>query len=772
MAGLVPDDIERAPQTLRLHEPDAMPDGEDLVVEIDEAADQPEFDERGNVIEIKHGDGSVSISLDGKPIQQARDEAKDEGWFANLAEGGISEDELNRISEELLRGIEADDQSRQEWLQSVVVGIRLLGLKNETPGAQGGSIDGAPVEGMSKVRHPLLLEAVLRFQANARSELLPTDGPVKIRDDANGGANSAVEDTLADALELDLNHYFTAIATEYYPDTDRMLLKFGLAGTSFKKVYFCPLRMRPVSETVDANNLIVSNEATDLANARRVTHKVMLKPSVIKRLQILGVYRDIELETPNTQKLDEVQRAEKDQQGVQPDPTHPEDRDREIYECYCELDVIGHEHKWKGRNSGLELPYRVTIDVTSRKVLAVVRNYNKSKKELPQARKTFVKYTFVPGLGFYDIGLLDILGNTTTAVTAAWRLMLDNGMFANFPGWLQADFSARQKTNVIRVAPGSGATVQTNGMPIGDAIMPLPYETAHMPALMDLTENMVETGQRIGGTAEMQVGEGKQDAPVGTTLAMIEQATKVMNSVHKRMHASQAEEFKLLVDCFREHPDSFLENDSPSDMEWTRETFLKALDDHDLVPQADPNTSSHVQRMLKGMGLKQLQGLSPSLYDPIKVDTFIVQNVLQFSNPNQFFVPPQAMAQPPPELIEAQAKAAKDQASAGADTTKAAAAMLTAQTKAKEVGAKSLGDAGDPAAEMKAKASLMDAETKKQGLGLEAHKITSDARDHELDRQAEHHSDLIDLAKEVIGHQADAELAAKEVPKVEKDIGA
>ena len=222
-----------------------------------------------------------------------------------------------------------------------------------------------------------------------------------------------------------------------------MLFKFGLAGTAFKKVYFCPIRMRPVSETVDCNDLIVSNEATDLANARRVTHKSMMKPSVVKRMQILEVYRDIPLSTPNAEKTDALKMAEKEQQGVTPDAQFPEDRDREIYECYCELNIKGYEHKWKGEESGLDLPYRVTIDVTSREVLAVVRNYKDNKKELPEARKTFVKYTFVPGLGFYDIGLLDILGNTTNAITAAWREMLDNGMFANFPGWLQADFAAR-----------------------------------------------------------------------------------------------------------------------------------------------------------------------------------------------------------------------------------------------------------------------------------------------------------------------------------------
>ena len=236
-------------------------------------------------------------------------------WFGNLAEK-IADDVLNSITEDLIRGIEEDLQSRKEWIEDRALGLKLLGLKIELPNTQGAS-DGAPVEGMSKVRHPLLLEAVLRFQANARSELLPTDGPVKIRNDSNDP--SAKMDQDATALERDLNHYLTTVATEYYPDTDRMLFMTGFGGTGFKKVYFCPIRSRPVSESVDADDIIVNQSATDLANAQRVTHRTMMKPSTLKRLQILKVYRDIELGDPMAPDLDELQRTEKDQQGITPD---------------------------------------------------------------------------------------------------------------------------------------------------------------------------------------------------------------------------------------------------------------------------------------------------------------------------------------------------------------------------------------------------------------------------------------------------------------------
>ncbi len=284
----------------------------------------------------------------------------------------------------------------------------------------------------------------------------------------------------------------------------------------------------------------------------------------------------------------------------------------------------------------------------------MVRNYDEDTAELPEARSNFVKYTFMPGFGFYDIGLLHILGNTTNAVTAAWRELLDAGMYANFPGFLFADAGARQNTNIFRVPPGGGALVKTNGMPIQQAIMPLPYKEPS-GALMQLVQNIVETGQRIGGVSEMMVGEGRADAPVGTTLAMIEQAQKILNSVHKRMHAAQAQEFQLLAECFRENPESFWQRKRKNAYPWDEQRFLQALDNAELVPQADPNTASHTQRLMKVMALKQLQQAQPGLYDPIAIDTAALQ-AMGWNNPDQFFAPPDAQGKPPPELMKAQAE--------------------------------------------------------------------------------------------------------------------
>jgi len=608
---------------------------------------EPTDVDTSNAITIESDDGSVLISLDGRPVEEETEAERAAEWFRNLVDE-IDQGELGQIADDLLRGVEDDLDSRNEWIEDRAQGLKLLGLKVEIPGLQGAT-DGAPVEGMSRVRHPLLLEAVLRFQANARSELLPTDGPVKVKNSAL--ASPLQQDQLADALEQDLNYYLTEIAREYYPDTDKMLLMLGFGGTAFKKVYFCPLRGRPVSESVDADDLIVNNAATTLSDAKRVTHRVYMKSSTVKRLQILGVYRDVDLSTPKFEDPDAAQRERAEIQGISVSSRNPDDRDREIYEIYCELDIPGFEHKYKGKVTGLEVPYRVTLDVSTREVLSVVRNYEEdfnARDELPEARTSFVKYSFVPGLGFYDIGLLHILGNTTNAVTAAWREMLDAGMYANFPGFLMSDTGGRQNTNIFRIPPGGGALVKTGGQPINQAVMPLPYKEPG-PAMMNLVSNMVETGQRVGGTAELAVGEGRQDAPVGTTLALIDQATKILNSVHKRMHASQAEEFSLLVRCFREHPESFWGKNKRPHYQWNEQVFIEALNNCELTPQADPNTASATQRMMKVMALKQMAAANPQMYDPVAVDTAALQ-ALGWSNPEQFFAPPNPNPPMPPEI--------------------------------------------------------------------------------------------------------------------------
>lgn len=751
---------------LRLVEPpaDDMPPGIKVDVDAsDGSSDQPEYDDKGNILRIEHPDGSITVSLNGQPVQKAAS-ASQGGWFDNLVEQ-IDDMELNRISSDLLRGVEDDIQSRQKWIEDRAQGLKLLGLDIEVPNLSGAA-DGAPVEGMSRVRHPLLLEAVLRFQANARGEMLPTDGPVKIRVDSS---NDTVQtDRMADALERDLNHFLTAVAKEYYPDTDKMLFMLGFGGTSFKKVYYCPLRNRPVSESVDANDLIVSNQATDLHNARRVTHRVFLKSSTVKRMQILGVYRDIDLPRADAPKLNSVQEQENNQQGIAVDVGNPEDRDREIYECYCELNIAGFEHKYKGKESGLEVPYRVTIDVSSKQILSIVRNYDEDDQDLPEARQTFVKYSFVPGLGFYDIGLLHILGNTTNAITAAWRELLDAGMFSSFPGFLMADTGARQNTNIFRVPPGGGALVKTGGMPISQAILPLPYKEPS-PALMQLVGDMAMTGMRIGGTAEQQVGEGRADAPVGTTLAMIEQASKVLNAVHKRMHTAQAEEFALLVQVFREHPESFWQRNKKPAYPWDEQSFLQALDNYELAPQADPNTASHIQRIMKLAALKQLQAASPSLYDPVAVDQACIQ-ALGFSNPEQFMVPPQQQQQLPPEIQKgiAELNIKKQEADTKALKAQAEVAKLKADAAKSQMEALRPDQGPTTVEQAKAQAALMDAETRRQQLKVHGARVALDDDNKIQDRKMQEKLQLLQMARELLVHPEAAPIAEPFAREAEK----
>jgi len=729
--GLVPNIRQPGPA-----EPELPFANDEVMVEIAEGSENKLTDDAGNVLRIEYPDGSIAVSLDGRPIEENEDKKDYGNWFRNLVDD-IDSVTLSAISGELIRGIQDDMESRRDWVEARAKGLQLLGLKIELPGLQGAT-DGAPVEGMSKVRHPLLLEACLRFQANARSELLPTDGPVKIRNDAI--ASTTQQDSIANALERDLNHYLTAVASEYYPDTDRMLLMLGFGGTAFKKIYFCPLRNRPVSESVDAEDLIVNNSATDLRNAKRVTHKVMMRASTVKRLQILGVYRDIDLGTPVEPDKNSAQREKDAIEGVKDVATNPNDRDREIYECYCELDILGFEHKYKGKISGLEIPYRVTIDASTKEILSIVRNYDEDTADLPEARTNFVKYTFVPGLGFYDIGLLHILGNTTNAVTAAWRELLDSGMYANFPGFLMADTGARQNTNIFRVPPGGGALVKTGGMPLNQAVMPLPYNTNAAPSLINLVQNMVETGMRVGGTAEMAVGEGKADAPVGTTLALIDQATKVLNAVHKRMHASQAEEFQLLARCFRENPESFWQRKGKPSYPWDEATFVRALDDCNLVPQADPNTASHTQRVMKVMALKQLQMQNPSMYDPIAVDVEALQTI-GWSNPEQFMVPASAQGKPPPELMERMAKVQIEK-------QKADSQAALDQARAQEIMSK-IGQGPEGANPIQDQYKMADLEVKQAEIEQRSMDAQLDAMNRKRDRESRERLAALRLAENI-----------------------
>ena len=294
-----------------------------------------------------------------------------------------------------------------------------------------------------------------------------------------------------------------------------------------------------------------------------------------------------------------------------------------MYECYCELNISGYEHKDKGKETGLHVPYVVTIEKQSRVVLAVRRNWVDGDF-LCMPKTFFVDFPFVRALGFYGVGLVHILGNLAVALTAAWREALDLGMFKNFPGGLIAKQAGRQNTNNFRVGPGSFAPVETGGMKISDAVMAMPYSdlSAGFAAFVDHVE---QVAQRVGGTAETNVGEGRQDAPVGTTIALIEQATKVLNTVHKRLFSSQGEEFRLLKERFKEDPEAFWRHNKKPTLPWKKEQFLKALEDNDLVPVADPNNPTHFQRIMIAQALRAMAQQHPEAYDLMAVEKFCLR---------------------------------------------------------------------------------------------------------------------------------------------------
>lgn len=627
-------DLRGAPQPAPFSFADPEPPDEPEIAEIMDPAVE-------NAVEIPYDDGSVVIDFGGGVADPGIDTAD---HAANLARA-IHDGELGRIAEDLLDGIQADENSRSEWMAMRAKGIDLLGVKLEDPKASTGS---APLEGMSVVRDPVLLEAVLRFQANAQGEMLPAAGPVKT---VNYGG-TAESNALADALERDLNYYLTSVASEYYPDSRRMYFWTGFSGMAFKKVYPCPLRRRPVSESVDAADLIVSDTVTDLRNAARITHRITMRPSVMRRMQILGVYRDVELMAP-TPDVTPVEEKIANVQGVRPVSERPQDQDYTVYECYCELDLPGFEHKDEtGEPTGLALPYRVVIEKDSRKVLEIRRNWKEGDED-QTAKIPFVSFGYAPGLGFYNLGLLHILGNLTVALTAMTREAIDAGMFANFPGFLFAKQTGRQMQNEFRIPPGGGMPIDTGGLPIGQTVMPMPYKGVD-PSHVAMIESLRGVAHRLGGTADTPVGEGKQDAPVGTTMALIEQATKVEGAVHKALHAAQAEEFRLLVELFREDPEALWRGNKRPAMgkdPQRVQRFLAALEDADIVPAADPNVPSHMHRVMRATAIKQLAASNPQLYNQVAVDSRVL-SMLQVDNPEELFMPPQPAQAPPVDPIK------------------------------------------------------------------------------------------------------------------------
>lgn len=624
--------------------PPDMPPDSMMMENEDEVYDGLIPQEDGSLLVVNHDSGKSK---------------KDAKFSDNLADY-LEESELSMMAGELLEGIEADIRSRKEWEETFARGIEMLGLKLEMPGS-----DVTSQGFISKVHHPLLLESIIRYQSNFRAEMLPVSGPVKVRDDRpkmpeppkppmmghNGGPPMAdapamppaappvpqgggmgaptpqangiagqmppapekpTRDDVAQAFEDDFNHYLTAVDKPYYPDTDRMSFGQALCGCAFKKVYRCPIERRPISRFVLASDLIVSSSASSLHDARRVTHRIPMSQVTMIRMKLSGAYRDVDLSIPVEDDDDTVGKKINEIEGITPqNRQRPEDTDYTVMECYTYLDLKGFEHKEKGKETGLPLPYRVVIEKTSRQVLEIRRNYVDGDEDFKPKRR-FVKYSFIPGLGFYDYGYVHILGNTNRALTAIERQLIDAGQFQNFPGGLINEMAARQETNQFRPGPGMFKPIKVpGGLRVQDMAMPFPYQ-GPSAALAGFFEKIEENGRRLGSTTELSMGEGTQNVPVGTVIAMIEQSTKDMSAIHKRNHTAQQEEFELLRDLFVEDPEVLWKFSKNPARKWQ---VSEEFSDMELVPASDPNTPSHIHRLAKNQALFQMAQAAPQLFN-------------------------------------------------------------------------------------------------------------------------------------------------------------
>ncbi len=681
-----------------------------ISVVVDEPDQSVRVDPVTGTVEHDQPDGGVVVQLD---AHRGGDEDKDD-FYRNLAEK-LDPQTLAKIANAVHDGVRADDDSRGNWLNTRARAMDYLGLELKEPSASGAD-SSAAVEGMSTVTNPLLLEACLKGWANAQAEMLPSNGPVKIDDEM--APRSEAEEELAEALERDMNHYLTVTDTAYYPDTSHMLLwgvYFG--GSGFKKVYRDPLRRRPVSVAVDAKDLIVSDTTKDLRSCERITHQVSMRPSVFKRMKLSGAYRDVSTPQPTPDAPDAVQAAIAGIQGTQATPARPEDQPYTIWETQCEID-LDEFAPTQFRGKGLPLPYLITIDKESREVLALRRDWREDDKEC-ERKRLYIRYPYVPGPGFYGTGLLNILGNSSAAMTAAWRLALDAAMFGNFPGGIADKAATRQNTSDLRVAAGTFAQVESGGKDLRTLFMPLPYKDVS-PGMLALMDKVTQQAQSLGGVADIPTAEGVANVPVGTMLAQIEQATKVMGAAHKGMYQAQAEEIEMLVELFREDPEAFWRGNKkcPQDY-WNEEKLLQALQDCDLVPRADPNTPSHIHRVARALGLTQMLQ-SPALAAVLNAKE-VAMRVVRVLGEN----PEGLVVDPVPQAPQAQGKPT--------DPLVGQAKMMDATTKQKSAIDRSQLDA--------AELQIRQAELELKRQKIEAEKAIATS----------------DLAKEMIIHRADAE---------------
>jgi len=536
---------------------------------------------------------SVTIGIDGLEIQIEPEAESEDDFNINLAEY-LKESTLTELCSDLVGDFDSDIGARKDWIQTYVDGLELLGLKIEERSE--------PWEGACGVYHPMLSEALVKFQAETMMSIFPASGPVKT---LVIGKDTPEKKAASERVREDMNYQLTEMMPEYRPETERMLWGLGLAGNAFKKVYYDPNLERQVAMFVPAEDMVVPYGASDLASAERVTHVMRKNENEIRKLQVSGFYRDIDLGEPNSS-LDEVEKKIAEKMGFK---ATTDDRYK-LLEMHVNLDLEGYEHEDEdGKPTGIALPYVVTIEKGTQNVLSIRRNWDPND-ETCQKRQHFVHYGYIPGFGFYYFGLIHLIGAYAKSGTSLIRQLVDAGTLSNLPGGFKTR-GLRVKGDDTPIAPGEFRDVDVPSGTMRDNIMPLPYKEPSQ-VLMSLLNQIVEEGRRFANTADLQISDMSSQAPVGTTLAILERTLKVMSAVQARVHYSLKQELKLLKKIIAEYtPEEY--NYEPD--EGSRFAKKSDYDDVDVIPVSDPNASTMAQKIVQYQAVMQLAAQSPNLFN-------------------------------------------------------------------------------------------------------------------------------------------------------------
>ena len=581
-------------------------------------------------------DGGATIDFEPGAINVPGTEAH----FDNLADL-LPDDILGPVGSELRYQYQDFRSSRKEWERTYTQGLDLLGFKYENRTE--------PFQGASGATHPVLAEAVTQFQATAYKELMPADGPVRTQ---VMGAPNPGKTQQAERVKDFMNYQIMDQMKEYEPEFDSMLFHLPLAGSTFKKVYYDDLLQRAVSKFVPADDVVVPYTATSLADAQAIVHVIRLPENEVRKQQVAGFYSDIELGKPGVVIQDEITEKERELEGTKRTGRNPN-----IYtllECHVDLDLEGFEDIGPdGQPTGIKLPYIITIDDSSTKVLSIRRNYapNDPKKQRIQY---FVHFKFLPGLGFYGFGLIHMIGGLSRTATVALRQLLDAGTLSNLPAGFKQR-GVRVKDEASPIQPGEFKDVDAPGGSLKDAFYPLPYKEPSA-TLLQLMGIVVQAGQRFAAISELQIGEGSQQAAVGTTMALLERGSKVMSAIHKRLYFSMKEEFKLLSKIIA----TYLPPEYPYDVVGGARTIKHTdFDDRiDILPVADPNIFSMTQRITLAQTELQLAMSNPRMHN-LYMSYRKMYEALGVKNIDQLLPPPPPNAPKDPSLENIDALAGK-----------------------------------------------------------------------------------------------------------------